>query len=85
MWSFSSTYLTDIFYSILNLSLFEGEQKRIVVVSVPLNANELLAKRAELQELVFLNRSQTKIDRLKKKLQRRMQEDISEWLVDEFM
>jgi len=67
------------------LSLFEGEQKRIVVVSVPLNANELLAKRAELQELVFLNRSQTKIDRLKKKLQRRMQEDISEWLVDEFM
>jgi len=67
------------------LSLFEGEQKRVVVVSVPLNANELLAKRAELHELEFLNQSQTKIDRLKKKLQRRMQEDISEWLVDEFM
>jgi len=38
----------------LKLSLFEGEQKRTVLVSVPLNANELLlpAKGAELQELV---------------------------------
>jgi len=33
----------NIFYSsMLNLSLFEGEQKRTVFVSVPLNVNELL-------------------------------------------
>jgi len=30
-----------IFYSMLNLSFFKGEQKRSVFVCVPLNANEL--------------------------------------------
>ena len=41
-------------YSMLKLSLFEGEQKRTVFVCVPLNANELLlpAQGAELQQLV---------------------------------
>jgi len=43
-------------YSMSKLSLFEGEQKRIVFVSVPLKANELLlpAQRVELQQLVSL-------------------------------
>ena len=42
-------------YSMLKLSLFEGEQKRTVFVSVPLNANELLlpAQGAELQQLAL--------------------------------
>ena len=41
-------------YSMLKLSLFKGEQKRTVFVSVPLYANELLlpAQGAELQQLV---------------------------------
>ena len=41
-------------YSMLELSLFEGEQKTHRFVSVPLNANELLlpAQGAELQQLV---------------------------------
>jgi len=34
--------LQIIFYSMLNLPLFEVEQKRAVLVWVPLNANELL-------------------------------------------
>jgi len=45
----------------LKLSLFEGEQKLTVFVSVPLNANELLlpTQRAELQELKSFYRTQT--------------------------
>ena len=48
-------------YSMLKLSLFEGEQKRTVFVSVPLNANELLlpAQRVELQQLVSFYLTQT--------------------------
>ena len=41
-------------YSMLKLSLFEGEQKHTVFVPVPLNANELLllTQWAELQRLL---------------------------------
>jgi len=48
-------------YSMLKLSLFEGEQKTHLFVSVPLNANELLllAQRAEPQQLVSFYLTQT--------------------------
>jgi len=51
--------LKIFFYSMLILSFFEGEQKN-VVLCVPLNANKLLlpAQRAELQELVCLEKCQ---------------------------
>jgi len=49
----------------LKLSLFEGEEKRTVFVSVPLNANELLlpTQRADIQQLLsFFNSSHTHTD-----------------------
>ncbi len=53
MWSFSSKYPTDHFYSLLKLPLLGYEPKRAVFEYTALNANELVLpeKRAELQEL----------------------------------
>jgi len=91
----------------LNVFLFEGEQKR-VVLCVPLNANELLlpAKRAELQELCvsssdyLTQRSNAMSETVQPFMFKpmldndesqgevttcRMQQEVSEWFVDECM